>query len=66
MIFKSKMSFNNWNKVIKSFGIIYQKPFSEIIQISDFNRINEMIEGNNKFILKFSAKRDGCNTDIYK
>ena len=24
-----------------------------------------MIEGNNKFILKFSAKRDGCNTDIF-
>ena len=24
-----------------------------------------MIGGNNKFILKYSAKRDSCNTEIF-
>ena len=50
---------------IKSFGSIYQKPNSEIIKNDDFSKINEMIGGNNIFILKFSAKRDGCNTEIF-
>ena len=49
---------------IRTFGCIYG-PNSEIINNNDFIKINEMIGGNNKFIIKFNAKRDGCNTDIF-
>ena len=50
---------------IKNFGIIINKNFSEIIKENDFDKINELIGGNNNFILKYSAKRDGCSTDIF-
>lgn len=38
---------------------------SEIIEDNDFIRINNWIGGNNQFILKYSTKRDTCNTDIF-
>ena len=50
---------------IKNFGIIRDVNFSEIIKENDFNKINELIGGNIKFVLKYSAKRDCCNTDIF-
>ncbi len=59
---------DNENKLcenIKNFGIIFQSTFSQIIKTEDFIKINEMIGGNYKFLLLFSAKRDGCNTDIF-
>jgi len=55
----------NLFELIKSFGIIYQNPISEIIKNDDFIKINEMIGGNNIFLIKFSAKRDGCSTEIF-
>ena len=49
---------------IRTFGHIY-KPISEILKYDDFIKINEMIGCNNEFIIKFNAKRDDCNTDIF-
>ena len=51
-------------EIINTFRII-DVPLSTIIKNKDFAKINEWIGGNNKFILKYSAKRDGCNTDIF-
>ena len=56
---------NRFFELIKSFGRIYQYPESEIIKRDDFIKINEMIGGNNKFILKYCAKRDNCDTEIF-
>ena len=50
---------------IRAFGYIYNNPISEILKYDDFIKINEMIGCNNEFIIKFNAKRDGCNTDIF-
>ena len=38
---------------------------SDIINLSDFLKINEWMGKNNKYMLKYSAKKDGCNTDIF-
>ena len=50
---------------IKYFGLVYQFPFSEIIKRDDFLKIDSMIGSKNKFILKYNAKRDSCNTEIF-
>ena len=53
---------------IKNFGKIkniFDDIFSNIIKKDDFDKISEWIGGNNKFILIYSAKNDGCNTDIF-
>ena len=52
-------------KFIKSFGYINQYPFSEIIKEEDFIKLNEWIGKPNNYILKYSAKKDGCNTEIF-
>ena len=49
---------------IRTFGHIY-KPISEILKYDVIIKINEMIGCNNEFIIKFNAKRDDCNTDIF-
>ena len=38
---------------------------SEIINAKEFSQINEWIGGNHDFILKYNAKRDGCNAEIF-
>ena len=50
---------------IKYFGTVYLYPYSEIIKRDDFLKIDEMIGRKNKYVLKYSAKRDGCNTEIF-
>jgi len=59
-----QMDMQKLYEFIKSFGHINQYPFSEIIKEEDFNKLNEWIGKNNNFILKYSAKKDGCNTEI--
>ena len=63
--FKNEDNENKISEKIKNFGVINEYPFSQIIKTEDYIKINEMIGGNNKFLLIFSAKRDGCNTDIF-
>ena len=50
---------------INHFGEVYDNPLSQIINKDDFKKINEWIGGEHKFIIKYSAKKDGCNTDIF-
>ena len=50
---------------IKSFGYISQYPFSEIIKEEDFIKLNEWIGKPNNYILKYSAKNDGCYTETF-
>ena len=50
---------------IKYFGEIYDNPHSQIISPKDFNKINEWIGGKNIFILKYNAKKDGCDPNIF-
>ena len=56
---------NEFIEKIKIFGVVIEKSFSDIINIDDFKKINKWIGKNNKYILKYSAKKDGCNTDIF-
>ena len=63
-IYDNESEINQILEIFKKFRIICDSP-SQIINKKDFDRINEWIGGNNKFILKFSAKKDGCNTDIF-
>ena len=70
---KRKIFFENDEEIkqfcstIKKIRFIYhyQSAESEIIEGNDFIRINNWIGGNNQFILKYSTKRDSCNTDIF-
>ena len=50
---------------INKFGLIGKNPLSQIISDDNFKKINEWIGGNNSYILKYNAKVDGCNTDIF-
>ena len=52
-------------EIINNFGTIYNKNLSDILNGNDFMKINEWIGGNNSFQLKYSAKIDKCNTDIF-
>jgi hypothetical protein len=56
---------NQLLNIIKNIGTIYEKPLSEIITQEDFDKINKWIGGNNDFILKYNAKKDGCNTELF-
>ena len=50
---------------INNSKIIFQTSESDIINKDKFDKISEWIGGNHAFILRYSAKRDGCNTDIF-
>ena len=51
---------------IKNFGKIqYLNSNSDIIDKEGFKKLNEWIGGDNNFILKYSAIKDGCNTNIF-
>ena len=56
---------NEINKTIKDIKYIFSGNESEIISKNDFIKLNNWIGGNNKFLLKYSTKRDSCNTDIF-
>ena len=57
--------FNHLLERINTFGTIYENPLSEIIKKEDFDKINGWIGGNNRFILRYNAKKDGCDTEIF-
>ena len=50
---------------INKLKLILRNFESEIINTEQFDKINEWIGGNHEFILRYNAKRDGCNTDIF-
>jgi len=50
---------------INNLQLIYQTSKSEIINKNDFDKINKWLEGNYKFVLRYSAKIDGCSTEIF-
>lgn len=50
---------------IKKFGEVYKSSLSQIINDKDFNKINKWIGGKNKFIIKYNAKKDGCDPNIF-
>ena len=56
---------NNIMNHINNLGLITGIPNSEIITKNDFIKINGWIGGNNHFILKYNAKNDGCDTNIF-
>ena len=56
---------NNFCKIIQNKKYICFLNESEIIGKEDFIKINNWIGGNHNFILKYSTKRDSCNTDIF-
>ena len=62
---QNENDFNSLFERIKNFGEVYDKPHSQIINDKDFNKINEWIGGKNKFIIKYNAKKDGCDPNIF-
>jgi hypothetical protein len=50
---------------IKQFEVFDKCDESEIINKDDFVTINNWIGGGNNFLLKYSAKRDNCDTNIF-
>ena len=56
---------NKFTDKINNLEIIYQSSKSEIINKKDFDRINEWLGGKYKFVIRYSAKRNGCSTDIF-
>lgn len=62
---QDEIASKNFFESVKSFGSVYQYPISEIIKKDDFIKINDMIGEKKKFILKYSTKRDSCNTEIF-
>jgi len=51
---------------IKNFGKIENlNSNSNIIDKEGFKKLNEWIGGDNNFILKYSAIKDGCDTNIF-
>ena len=50
---------------IKLFEVFDKCDESEIITKDDFVKINNWIGGGNNFLLKYSTKRDICNTNIF-
>ena len=52
-------------EIIKKLQFIYKCDESEIINKDDFIKINNWIGGSNNFILKYNAKRDNCDTNIF-
>ncbi len=62
---QDEMIIKKFIEFIKSFGLINHYPNSQIIKREDFIKINNMIGGENRFILKYSAKRDNCDTEIF-
>ena len=49
---------------IQNFGIVVDF-FSDILKKNDLKKINEWMDRDNKYILKYSAIKDGCNTDLF-
>ena len=68
---KGKIFFENDEDInrlclsIKRLKFIYLENESEILSKDDFIKINNWIGGNNKFTLKYSTRRNTCNTDIF-
>jgi hypothetical protein len=52
-------------EIIKQFEVFDKFDESEIITKEDFEKIYNWIEGGNNFLLKYSAKRDICDTNIF-
>ena len=50
---------------IKKLEIFYKCDVSEIINKDDFIKINNWIGGSNNFIIKYNAKRDKCDTNVF-
>ena len=62
--FQNLADIQRLNEFINSFGYIGKYTFSEILKEEDFNKSNEWIGKSNKYLLKYSAKNNGCDTDI--
>lgn len=60
-----KEDINQIMNLINNSQIISTFCESDIINKENFEQIKKWIGGNHDFILKYSAKRDGCNTDIF-
>ena len=56
---------SNFFEKKKKFGEIYKSSHSQIINDKDFNKINEWVGGKNKFFIKYNAKKDGCDPNIF-
>lgn len=61
------MDLEGFCKSIQNLKYVYPVDFnkSEIISKDDFIKINNWIGGNKNFILKYSTKKDSCNTNIF-
>ena len=61
----NNQAFQQMMEFINNLKFIYSYVESEIINIEKFNQINEWLGGIHSFILRYSIKKDGCNTDIF-
>ena len=50
---------------ILQFEVFDKCDESEIINKDDFIKIKNWIGGSNNFVIKYSAKRDNCDTNIF-
>ena len=62
---KNQKAIEQVEEIINNSKFLFSNVESEIINEKNFLQINEWLGGNHNFFLKYSAKRDGCNTDIF-
>ena len=68
---KGKIFYENEEEIklfcekIKKLEPIIIETKSNILNKEDFKKINNWIGGNNEFCLKYSTKRDSCDTNIF-
>ena len=65
LFFQNEEEIKRFCETINKITFIYYGNESEIVRDEDFIKINNWIGGNNKFILKYSTRRDTCNTNIF-
>ena len=61
----SQKSLEKIIEFINNSKLISQSNESEIITNKEFDQINEWLGERHEYILRYSAKNDGCNTDIF-
>ena len=62
---ENKEAIHHLCEKIKKLELFYKCDESEILNKDDFIKLKNWIGGNNNFILKYSAKRDNCDTNIF-
>ena len=61
----NRQAFQQISEFTNTLKYIYSYVDSEIINAEKFNQINEWLGGIYNFFLKYSAKNNGCNTDVF-